>query len=359
MIPTTEGESPDKTLPILASKDDLVPTGSDTEPKWQLAMKRAVRSPRELCRLLGLDEALAAETDLGFETFVPREFINRMRRGDPSDPLLRQVLAVPEEGQPRVGFSTNPVGDCEAVAAPGVIHKYDGRALVIGSGVCGVHCRYCFRREFSYSHWGARRQAWGPTLDYLAQHPELDEVILSGGDPLTIGDEQLGSLIAQIESIPHVDRIRIHTRMPVVIPQRVTADLAQLLADRRLTVWVVIHVNHPREIDRSVSDALSRLSRAGIPLLNQSVLLAGVNDDAETLIELSRRLINLRVQPYYLHQLDRVAGAAHFEVPVSRGLELIARLRESLPGYAVPTYVVEQAGKTSKTPLTTLPANSP
>jgi EF-P beta-lysylation protein EpmB len=214
-----------------------------------------------------------------------------------------------------------------------------------------VHCRYCFRREFPYAEMGSRTESWRPALAAIASDPSVEEVLLSGGDPLTLTDAVLSDLIDRLEAIEHVRRLRIHTRLPIVIPQRVTAALVERLADSPLAVWLVIHANHPQEIDAAVAESLQRLRRSGIPLLNQAVLLAGINDRVEVLAELSRRLVDLGVQPYYLHQLDRVRGAAHFWVDVERGRWLVEQLRERLPGYAVPRYVVERAGEKSKTPI--------
>jgi len=355
---------------ILTTDPDLVRAALALTPvPWQEAMRRAIRSTAELRRRLGLDpetddsggddsggddtasgllgrEIARAERD--FSTFVPLEYLSRIRPGDPRDPLLAQVMASPAETIPVEGFTADPVGDNAARVSAGMLQKYHGRVLAIPTGVCGIHCRYCFRREFDYA--GSVDDAWRPMIERLADSPEVDEVILSGGDPLTLSDAKLDRLITAIESVPHVARLRIHSRMPVAIPQRVTPELVARLRSSRLACWVVIHCNHPREIDAAVAKSVGDLIDAGIPVLNQAVLLAGVNDDLETLEGLCRTCVNLRVQPYYLHQLDRVAGAAHFEVPVSRGLELIEGLRSRLPGYAVPMYVTEVAGATSKVP---------
>lgn len=360
---------------ILATRAELVRAASPPESvSWQEAMRRAIRGSRELRERLGLpeprrpvplavpptaandpatDQIEAAEAD--FPTFVPLEFLARMRPGDPRDPLLLQVLATPEETLDVPGFTADPVGDQSARVATGLLQKYHGRALAMPTGVCGVHCRYCFRRQFDYSAAtdsasGTDPATWAPLLDHLRRSPEIEEVILSGGDPLTLADPKLDRLLDAIESIDHVRRLRIHSRMPIVIPQRVTSGLVERLRASRLTTWLVVHSNHPNEIDAEVAAAVGRLVDAGIPVLNQAVLLAGVNDDAETLESLCRRWIDLRVQPYYLHQLDRVAGAAHFEVPVERGRELIAAIRARLPGYAVPTYVSEITGAAAKVP---------
>jgi EF-P beta-lysylation protein EpmB len=347
-------------MQILTTNDEIVPPGmtldrrklaSATAVDWQQAMRRAIRSATELRQRLGLplvdETTLLAEQD--FPTFVSLEFLSRIEPGNPHDPLLRQVLAVAEERQLTSGFVADPVGDGPATVVPGLIQKYARRALVVATGVCGVHCRYCFRREFDYSSAIDQGDAWQAAIQELRTRTDVDEVILSGGDPLTLSDKKLNRLVAAIESIPHVKRLRIHSRMPIVIPQRVTDDLVDRLRRTRLAVWMVIHCNHVAEIDEAVEWSLQRMVDAGIPVLNQAVLLRGVNDHVDAIEALCRRLVDLRIQPYYLHQLDRVAGASHFEVAIEEGKSIINQLRERLPGYAVPRYVVEEAGQKSKT----------
>jgi EF-P beta-lysylation protein EpmB len=258
------------------------------------------------------------------------------------------VLPLADELFESPGFAADPVGDALAVQSPGLLQKYSSRALLITTGACAVHCRYCFRREYPYSESPRSPDDWQLAIERLAVDPTIDEAILSGGDPLTMVDGHLEVLAERLARVPHLKRLRIHTRLPIVIPQRVTSRLIEWLRGTRLAPIMVVHANHPNEIDGDVAAALARLVDAGIPVFNQSVLLRGVNDDAEALIELSRRLVDLRVMPYYLHQLDRVRGAAHFEVPVARGLELIAAMRRALPGYAVPRYVQEIAGELHK-----------
>jgi EF-P beta-lysylation protein EpmB len=271
-----------------------------------------------------------------------------MTKADPTDPLLRQVLPLAEELIEQPGFAADAVNDAGALVSPGLLQKYSSRTLLITTGACAVHCRYCFRRHYPYSESPKSPDDWQPAIDRIAADPTIDEVILSGGDPLTLVDGHLAELSQRIARIAHVRRLRIHTRLPIVIPQRVTTELLDWLLGTRLTPVMVVHANHPQEIDDPTAAALSRLVDAGIPVLNQSVLLRGVNDNADALIGLSRRLVDLRVMPYYLHQLDRVSGAAHFEVPISRGLELIDAMRRALPGYAVPHYVQEVAGESHK-----------
>ena len=280
-----------------------------------------------------------------------RGFIAQMRMGDPNDPLLRQVLPHADEEVPVAGFVDDPVAEHRLARAPGLLVKYPGRALLITTPVCAVHCRYCFRRHFPYEETPRSLEAWRPALDALAQDPSIREVILSGGDPLTVVDERLSWLACQLAAIGHLLRLRVHTRLPIVLPERINGELLRWLTGTRLTPIVVVHINHANEIDSSCEAALGRLLDAGVPVLNQAVLLRGINDDVESLVALCERLVNLRVMPYYLHQLDRVAGAAHFEVPESTGRRLIAELQQRLPGYAVPRYVHEIAGELGKTPL--------
>jgi EF-P beta-lysylation protein EpmB len=280
--------------------------------------------------------------------FAPRGYVARMRQGDPHDPLLRQVLPLEDELAEAPGFGPDPVGDRAATRSPGLLHKYHSRILMVTTGACAVHCRYCFRRHFPYEEGPKSPDAWESALETIAGDDSLREVILSGGDPLMLVDGHLRELAHRLAHIGHLRRLRIHTRLPLMIPERVNAELLEWLTGTRLTPIVVIHANHAQELSGSVVEALARLSDAGIPLLNQTVLLRDINDDVETLTELCERLVDLRVMPYYLHQLDRVQGARHFEVPIARGQELIAAMRSELPGYAVPRYVQEFAGETHK-----------
>lgn len=322
-------------------------------PTWRQELKAAVRDPAELCRLLELPATFVEPARRAAETFgllVPRGYLARMRRGDPADPLLRQVLPLGDELQPAAGFTLDPVDDAAARRAPGLLHKYAGRVLLVVTGACAVHCRYCFRRHYPYDDSPKSLARWEPALAEIAADPTIDEVILSGGDPLVVVDELLEALVRRLEAIPHLRRIRIHTRLPIVLPSRVDAGLLRWFSSfgTRLTPICVMHANHANEFDAAAAAACDRLRRAGVMLLNQAVLLRGVNDTFEALAALSRRLVELGVVPYYLHQLDRVSGAAHFEVPEAVGLRLVEALRSQLPGYAVPRYVREVAGDESK-----------
>lgn len=279
---------------------------------------------------------------------MPSPYLERIRPGDASDPLLRQVLPGASELVAEPGFSPDPLEEATAEGTPGILRKYRGRMLVVTTGACAVHCRFCFRRHFPYDHSPRRAELWDAAVREAAADDSLREVILSGGDPLTLDDAVLAGLAQRLAAIPHLRRLRIHTRVPVVIPQRVTDELLAWLRPSRLTSIVVVHVNHPQEIDAAFATALGRMVDAGIVVLNQAVLLRGINDRVDVLAELCQRLVDLRVLPYYLHQLDRVAGAAHFEVPQDHGLELLRQLRAQLPGYAVPRYVRETPGAPNK-----------
>ena len=342
---------------ILASVDETVlTTNRPLYARWQQALKDAVRDPVELCQILRLPESLeaaAVKAARSFPLFAPRGYIARMRCGDPTDPLLRQVLPLAEEEAAAAGFVADPVDDAAAVKTPGLLQKYASRVLMVTTGACAVHCRYCFRRHFPYGEGPKSLAAWEPALAQIAADTSLREVLLSGGDPWTLTDDWLGKLSHRLAEIPHLMRLRIHTRLPIIIPERVCEELLAWLTGTRLTPIVVVHANHPAEIDTAVAAALTRLVDAGAMVLNQSVLLRGVNDTVEALAGLCERLIDLRVVPYYLHQLDRVAGAAHFEVPEATGLALIEELRARLPGYAVPRYVREMPGAANKVVLGT------
>ncbi|MDZ4782022.1 MAG: EF-P beta-lysylation protein EpmB [Planctomycetia bacterium] len=327
------------------------PVAPPSAARWQHSLKDAVRDPRELCRLLGLSadvEAAAIQAARTFPLFAPRGYVARMRPGDPSDPLLRQVLPLGEELTAAPGFSADPVGDAHAVLRPGLLQKYHGRTLMVTTGACAVHCRYCFRRHYPYEESPRSLADWEPAIRLIEADPTVQEVILSGGDPLTLVDATLAQLADRLAEIPHLRRLRVHTRLPIVLPERVTPALLDWLHGTRLAPIMVVHANHPAEIDGAVEQALGMLVDHGIPVLNQAVLLRGVNDSAEVLAELCERLVNLRLMPYYLHQLDRVHGAAHFEVEERVGLAIMEELRGRLPGYAVPRYVREVEGDVGK-----------
>ncbi len=322
---------------------------------WQAQWREAVRDPVELLALLGL-EALAprisAEATRQFALRVPRAFIARMRHGDAADPLLRQVLPLDAEEKLVAGFSLDAVGDAAAKAGDGLIRKYRGRALLITTGSCAVNCRYCFRRHFPYAKETAARSGWREVVAAIAADDSIEEVLLSGGDPLSLATGKLAELTAQLAQIPHIKRLRIHSRLPIVLPARVDAELLRWLASLPWPVAFVIHANHANEFDAEVDAALGLLRQSGVQLLNQAVLLAGVNDSLDALVALSERCFATGVLPYYLHQLDRVQGAAHFEVGDDTALSLHQQLMARLSGYLVPRLVREVAGDSGKRPLT-------
>ncbi|MFI4970946.1 MAG: EF-P beta-lysylation protein EpmB, partial [Lysobacterales bacterium] len=320
--------------------------------RWQQLWREAITDPLELLHLLGLADRAGhlPNADTGFAMRVPRAFAARMRHGDPADPLLLQVLPQAAELGEVPGFTHDAVGDLAARAANGVLHKYEGRALLIATGSCAVNCRYCFRRHFPYAGDTAAAEHWEQAIAYLRGDASIGEVILSGGDPLSLSTPKLAELTAALAKIPHIGRLRIHTRLPVVLPERIDSEFLDWFGALRLQRVVVLHANHPHEVDATVAAACGRLRDAGATVLNQSVLLRGVNDDADTLCALSERLFEAGVLPYYLHQLDRVAGAAHFEVDDVRARGLLETLRRRLPGYLVPRLVREAAGAGYKLP---------
>jgi EF-P beta-lysylation protein EpmB len=327
------------------------PETSAAPRPWKRALADAVRDPEELLSLLDLPESLrepARRAARLFPLVAPRSFIARMRPGDPGDPLLRQVLPLGAEELDVEDFVADPLAERRAEVVPGLLRKYQGRALLVAAGTCAVNCRYCFRRHYPYGETPRGLAAWSVALGKIAEDPSLHEAILSGGDPLVLSDGSLAELAAALAAIPHLQRLRVHSRLPVVIPERVDDELLAWLRGTRLAPIFVIHANHPAELAGDCGAAIGRLVDAGVPVLNQAVLLRGVNDDVETLVRLSERLLELRALPYYLHQLDRVRGAAHFEVSEARGLELLRELERRLPGYAVPRYVKEVPGAPAK-----------
>ncbi len=313
---------------------------------WRLLLKTAIRDSTTLCQHLGLD-VVDIDRAPDFPVRVPFPFLRRMAKGDPNDPLLKQVLATSSEREKVDGFVADAVGETGRFIAPALMQKYAHRALLIASPACAVHCRYCFRRQFPY-------EAHGPSvLDHAMQalvaDPEITEIILSGGDPLTLPDEAFSVLLIQLYGISHLRRIRIHTRWPIVIPERITQALLDVFQASPKPITVVVHCNHANELDADTARAFKLLRIAGVTLLNQAVLLGGVNDDTERLSELSEQLFNQGVLPYYLHLLDPVDGAHHFDVSAATGIELIRALRDRLPGYLVPRLVRETAGEPAKT----------
>lgn len=321
---------------------------------WQQQLADAFTDPNELLRYLEIESERAPgvlDAQQKFNLRVPRRFAERMEKGNPDDPLLHQVLPLQQEMISKKGFTTDPVSDLEQTPLPGVLHKYHGRALIITTGACGINCRYCFRRHFPYRDNVMGREKMTQILSYLEKSEAISEVILSGGDPLMLSDSRLAELGHGLEKIPHIRRLRIHTRLAVVLPERITPELIRWLAVTRLKPILVMHANHSRELGDEHSYFFTALRESGITLLNQSVLLRRVNDSAQELCELSEALFSVGVLPYYLHQLDKVAGAAHFEVPDSVAVDLHRQISARLPGYLVPKLVRERAGAGSKISL--------
>ncbi len=325
---------------------------ASAQAPWQSLLAQAICDPAQLLRALSLPDHLlpaARRAAALFPLRVPAPYLARIAAGDAADPLLRQVLPLDVECEPQPGFSADPLAEAATQPVPGLLKKYHGRALLIATGACAIHCRYCFRRHFPYADAHAGGSRLEPALAAIAADASIGEVILSGGDPLTLGDLRLAALTQRLAAIPHVHTLRIHSRLPVVLPQRVNADFLGWLAPLSLRKVLVLHTNHPAEIDADVAAALADLAHSGVTLLNQAVLLRGVNDNADTLIALSERLHGVGVLPYYLHLLDRVHGAAHFDVPQASGEALINALRARLPGYLVPRLAREIPGASGKT----------
>lgn len=324
----------------------------ETAADWQNALQDIITEPGELLELLHLDRSLLAAAKRVAKCFplrVPREFIARMQPGDPRDPLLLQVLPLHAELSPSPpGYSKDPLQEQNANPVPGLLHKYQGRVLLTVAGGCAIHCRYCFRRHFPYEDNNSGRAGWQNIHDYIADDPLIKEVIFSGGDPLVANDDYLYDLASNLASIPHLTTLRIHTRLPIVIPSRITTSFCDWMNKLGLKTVVVVHCNHPNEIDDSVQSALMMMKNAGITLLNQAVLLRGINDEAKCLIQLSEVLFAAGVLPYYLHLLDPVEGAAHFEVPELEARRIHQQVQAALPGYLVPRLVREEAEASEK-----------
>lgn len=326
----------------------------DVREQWQQELAQAYTDPLQLAEFLGLSSDWAAQQSRARTLFpmrVPKPFVRLMEKGNAQDPLLLQVMPLVDEFIQLPGFTSDPLAEAEHTPTRGLLHKYSSRVLIILRGGCAVNCRYCFRRHFPYGDHQLKTEDWQEITDYLASHPQVNEVILSGGDPLMAKDQHLFQVLERIEQFNHIKRVRIHTRLPIVIPSRLTRALADRLASSRLQAILVVHANHPKEISSELTENLSYWRQQGIWLLNQSVLLKGVNDQRDILSELSEALFSAGIQPYYLHQLDHVAGATHFAISDQEAKALHAALRATLPGFLVPTLVREIPGEMSKTPL--------
>ena len=318
---------------------------------WKKELAFAIRDPLVLLSLLDL-EGNAFKSRLyqpeKFKLFVPRSYVNKMKKGDWNDPLLKQILPIVDENNVASNTLLDPVGDLASEVSAGLLHKYQGRVLLVTTGACAVHCRYCFRQHFPYAESVPDKRQWQHTLSYIKDDSSLSEVILSGGDPLMLSDDRLQRMCADLSAIPHVKTLRFHTRVPVFLPERIHADFLSWMEVLPLRKVMVIHANHANELDKVVQSTLTALHQSGFTLLNQSVLLKGVNDNTDALVNLSQRLFDMHVMPYYLHQLDKVQGAAHFSVSKTKALSLVNALKDQLPGYLVPKFVEEVSGKRSK-----------
>jgi EF-P beta-lysylation protein EpmB len=323
------------------------------ENSWQKDLRNVVTDPKQLLAAVDISpEAYLQHFNARklFPVRVPLPFIKRMKKGDFDDPLLKQVMPLADEFIITDGYSADPLDEHDTVAE-GLLHKYKNRVLMIVKSACAINCRYCFRRHFPYQDNSPNKARWQQALAYIGQHASINEVIFSGGDPLMAKDEHLAWLISEIEQIPHVKRLRIHSRLPVVIPNRITRSLADMLQKTRLKATMVLHINHPNEIDDALILALEPLRDARIPLFNQSVLLRNVNDNAQTLITLSEVLFDAGIQPYYLHLFDAVQGAAHFDVTEQDAVAIVRKMLAILPGFLMPKLVREIAGQANKTPI--------
>lgn len=321
---------------------------------WKKALSGVIKNPEELLIKLDLPASLLENAQRAVQLFplrVTQSYLNRIEKGNPQDPLLLQVLPLHAELLNTKGFSNDPVGDLTAKPLPGLIHKYQGRILLISTGCCAIHCRYCFRRHYPYSEDLSGNNEWQSSIDYIRENPSIREVILSGGDPLALSDNKLANLCSKLAKMQNLITLRIHSRLPIVLPERVTSELLESLSCFPLNKVIVVHANHPNEINAEVSDGLNRLRSAGITVLNQSVLLKNINDNAETLARLSELLFSSGTLPYYLHMLDKVQGSAHFEVPLPKAYSIWKTMSEILPGYLVPKLVKEQQGALYKLPV--------
>ncbi len=316
---------------------------------WQELLKNAIYNITELCELLDLPPQPHYSD---FPLIVPLPYLSRIEKGNLDDPLLKQILPRAEEEQLIPGYLEHPLEESDFSPIPGLLQKYHGRALVITSGACAINCRYCFRRHFPYQNFQPDSSQWDKIIKHVAEDLSIEELILSGGDPLMIPDRRLSDIVASFSELDHVKTLRIHTRMPVVLPQRITQNLLNILEGTRLNVVLVNHINHAQEIDQDVASAMANLKKSGVMLLNQSVLLAGINDATDTLAALSKRMFSVGILPYYLHLLDPVKGAAHFDVDYREGIQLIDNLRNLLPGYLVPKLVREAPSMPSKQAIT-------
>lgn len=320
--------------------------------QWQLELSRMVTCPKELFSLLALDESALPDAIAASALFplrATRSFINRMEKGNINDPLLKQVLPLGQEGLTLPGYTQDPLQEITVNPVPGLLHKYQSRVLITLTSACAIHCRYCFRRSFPYSENTPGRAGWPALFNYIENNSNINEVILSGGDPLAVNDVYLLEFTNALTKLKQIKRLRIHTRLPIVLPERITPELLQWLNDLSIKPIIVLHTNHPNEINDDVKHAITQLKKTDVMLLNQSVLLRGINDNASILAALSEKLFDIGVLPYYLHTLDKVNGTAHFDCTDETAKAIHNRLKQTLPGFLVPKLVSELPGEVSKT----------
>lgn len=325
-----------------------------TDQNWQNQLNDLITDPAALLQMLKLPETLLPAAILASDSFalrVPKAFVRRMQIGDPYDPLLLQVLPLHAELAENPAFVLDPLGEKQANAIPGILHKYKKRLLLTLTGACAIHCRYCFRRHFPYQDNLPKASDWPAMQQYIESQPDINEIILSGGDPLSVSNRRLSEWIERLQSIPQLTTLRIHTRLPIVLPDRLDSELLEILAQSRFKVVFVLHSNHPAELDTLTQKALEKLQTTRFTVLNQTVLLRGINDNIQTLVKLSERLFDCGVLPYYLHLLDKVKGASHFDMLEEDAVSLYRDLMCELPGYLLPKLVRETAGEPYKVPI--------
>ena len=331
---------------------DVIPIQTKNKLNWSQHLSQAITSLPELVEHLGLPKSLAlhgVEAHNSFKLLVPRPYLSRIEYGNPNDPLLLQVLPSLAEMQKVAGYTKDPLEEADHNPQKAIVHKYKRRLLVITTGTCAVNCRYCFRRHFPYGDNQLAQAEWDSVIDYLKNHPKINEVILSGGDPLMMKDALLADKVRKLDALPQIKRLRIHSRLPVVIPDRVCDDMLAWINASRLDIVMVWHINHANEMDEELAHAAYKLKRAGVTLLNQGVLLKGVNDSVEAQVNLSEAVFDAGILPYYMFTLDPVEGAAHFDIAIEEAQQLMGKVAAELPGYLVPRLAKEIPGKPGKT----------
>ncbi len=336
----------------VSTLDKITLTSIDDSPNWLLEIKQAIKNLDSLADKLELDRDALLLGQAAHQTFplmVPRPYLERIEKGNPRDPLLLQILPLQQEMEQVQGYVKDPLSEQDHNPKKALVHKYTSRVLVITSGTCAINCRYCFRRHFPYSDNHLKQSEWSSLVAYIKQHPHINEVILSGGDPLMVKDKQLAQRIAVLEELPQIKRLRIHTRLPVVIPSRINDEMLQWIRQTRLKVIMVWHINHANEIDPSVANAAAKLVKSGVTLFNQGVILKGINDTVDAQVALSEALFDADILPYYMFTLDPVEGAAHFDISLIQAQKLMGQVAARLPGYLVPKLAKEIPGKTAKT----------